>query len=149
MKKYLLVLNFMTLISATMASDMTSSDDVCLLSCARPLAGKAYFEHCYVMLTKGDQVLDSRGYFGDVGSIREPAPGLFQGKCEEVKRRVTMREWQKVTETFDKQKASDYSATSHNCCSVTLEAILEALGEKGIPDNAISANSGIGTRKKC
>lgn len=140
MKKYLFVLNFLTLISATMAS----SDDVCLLSCTRPLAGKAYFEHCYVMLTKGDQVLDSRGYFGDVGSIREPAPGLFQGKCEEVKRRVTMREWQKVTETFDKQKASDYRATSHNCCSV----ILEALGEKGIPDNATSANSGIGTRRK-
>ena len=128
---------------------MASSDDVCLLSCTRPLVGKAYFEHCYVMLTKGDRVLDSRGYFGDVGSIREPAPGIFQGKCEEVKRRVTMEEWQKVTETFDRQKASDYRATSHNCCSVTLEAILKALGEKGIPDNATSANSGIGTRSKC
>lgn len=120
MKKYLFLLNFLTLISVTMAS----SDDVCLLSCTRPLVGKAYFEHCYVMLTKGDKVLDSRGYFGDVGSIREPAPGLFQGKCEEVKRRVTMEEWQKVTATFDRQKASDYRATSHNCCSVTLEAIL-------------------------
>jgi hypothetical protein len=145
MKKYLFLLNFLTLISATMAS----SDDVCLLSCTRPLVGKAYFEHCYVMLTKGDQVLDSRGYFGDVGSIREPAPGLFQGKCEEVKRRVTLEEWQKVTETFDRQKASDYRATSHNCCSVTLEAILKAIGENGVPDNATSANSGIGTRNKC
>lgn len=145
MKKYLFLLNFLTLISATMAS----SDDVCLLSCTRPLVGKAYFEHCYVMLTKGDQVLDSRGYFGDVGSIREPAPGLFQGKCEEVKRPVTMEEWQKVTETFDRQKASDYRATSHNCCSVTLEAILKAIGENGVPDNATSANSGIGTRSKC
>lgn len=115
-----------------------------ILSCTRPLAEKAFFEHCYVKLVQGNKILDSRGFFQDAGSIQEPSPFMFYGKCMEAKANATLEDWMKVTATYDKYRPEDYRSTSKNCCSVAYESLRKITSS--VPSNVTDANSSIGTK---
>lgn len=129
-----------------------TDDDYCILACTRaidkgkPMPSVSCFEHCYVMFTKGTRVLDSRGYFQDVGSAQER--NIFEGthQCNPVRRQASLEEWSKITDVYDKCKREDYSLTSHNCCSVAYEAIKAIVGANEMPLNIANANSSIGTK---
>lgn len=118
-KKYVLSL----LLCNFFCINYASGDEYHILSCTRPLAEKAVFEHCYVKLVHGNRILDSRGFFQDAGSIQEPSPFMFYGKCMEAKSNATLDDWIKVTNAYDKYAPKDYSVTSKNCCSVAYEAL--------------------------
>lgn len=141
-KKYVLSL----LLCNFFCINYASGDEYHILSCTRPLAEKAVFEHCYVKLVQGNRILDSRGFFQDAGPIQEPSPFMFYGKCMEAKSNATLDDWMKVTNAYDKYAPKDYSVTSKNCCSVAYEALREIM--KSVPSNITDANSSIGTRCK-
>lgn len=142
MKKYIFILALYNFFCVNYAAE----DEYHILSCTRPLSEKAIFEHCYVKLVQGNRILDSRGFFQDAGSIQEPSPFMFYGKCMEAKSNATLDDWMKVTNAYDKYDPKDYSATSKNCCSVAYEALSEIM--KSVPSNITDANSSIGTRFK-
>lgn len=117
-----------------------------IIACTRPINKDknlpAFAEHCYVKLVRGTSVVDSRGYFQDVGSVQED--NIFVGTCTMVKRNASIEDWMKITDSYDKHTPENYSLMSNNCCSVAKEAL--KLITANVPRNITTANSSIGTK---
>lgn len=124
-----------------------------ILACTRPIdKGKPLipltcFEHCYVKFVKGNSVLDSRGFFQDIGPAQER--NIFDGThtCETVKFNCSPEDWLKVTSVYDKCVSKDYNLASNNCCSVAQRALQTILQANQMPSNITNVNSSIGTQK--
>lgn len=97
-------------------------------------------EHCFVKATDpvSHSVIDSRGFFQE-GSFQEPNP--HEGTCANLGS-ISEKQWQEITQVYDKHEAKDYSVLRNNCCSVTKEA----LEKVNLPTDFINKlNCGIGT----
>lgn len=127
-----------------------TNDSFLIFACTRPITNKQNglpeVEHCFIKLVQNEKVIDSRGFFGDVGSVQEPSRYVHEGNCKMVKEISDISEWYRILEYYQKNKTEDYNLTSKNCCTVAKEA-LEASGFT-IPKNIKNANCSVGTQSK-
>lgn len=121
-----------------------------ILACTRNIGNKPpnipSAEHCFIKLVHDSTVVDSRGFFSDVGSVQEPVQFFHEGNCKIVKTTFDIRDWDTITSIYEKNKNTEYHLTSRNCCKVAKEAI-ESLGIS-IPKNIETANCSVGTKSK-
>ena len=96
--------------------------------------------HCFLKyIRQNGTIIDSRGFFGDVGTAMEPDPCL--GTFELVKENATPEDWDKVLAVFNRYSREDYSLFRRNCCHVVREAV-QAL-EVEVPPGLARANQSV------
>lgn len=99
--------------------------------------------HCYLQLRENGRAVDSRGFYGDAGSIMEPDNGqTITTQCRRVTSSNNLEAWQKALGIFDQHTLADYHNYQRNCCTAAEEAV-RAFG--GRPLMTMSQNFGIGT----